>query len=407
MSIVILVLLIILISVLLLLYISLVKFSKAIGFSTLKEFFDEIKRGMRTDKDIYSSPKNLSDMTKLLLPIIQNDFPTFNKEQLFTLTKTNINEILDAIEAKDISKIKDKSLVFVRNKVEDEINKLNEINKNDNDINIINNTKKSTKTKQIENFKDKNNILFDIETNNEEINFDNIDKLLSSEKINFQDKINIISELNKNIDKYSNAMPLIINQVQNSLDKIYKNNKIDSNFRKEADKVPYIAMASKTAYQLIQTNIDFIIEAIINELLLGCALDFKEIRQKKLYLIKRYEMVKEFDLAKNNLNDILGKEKNIYEENVKFIEDKKIEIDNINNNIKDNKIIIKKYKINIDEELIKSNDKYKNDFREYMQFKGSFYAENIFDIYDEYIEEEANSLLDKMVNQIIEKINLN
>ena len=286
-------------------------------------------------------------------------------------------------------------------------NKLNEINKNDNDINIINNTKKSTKTKQIENFKDKNNILFDIETNNEEINFDNIDKLLSSEKINFQDKINIISELNKNIDKYSNAMPLIINQVQNSLDKIYKNNKIDSNFRKEVDKVPYIAMASKTAYQLIQTNIDFIIEAIINELLLGCALDFKEIRQKKLYLIKRYEMVKEFDLAKNNLNDILGKEKNIYEENVKFIEDKKIEIDNINNNIKDNKIIIKKYKINIDEELIKSNDKYKNDFREYMQFKGSFYAENIFDIYDEYIEEEANSLLDKMVNQIIEKINLN
>ena len=286
-------------------------------------------------------------------------------------------------------------------------NKLNEINKNDNDINIINNTKKSTKTKQIENFKDKNNILFDIETNNEEINFDNIDKLLSSEKINFQDKINIISELNKNIDKYSNAMPLIINQVQNSLDKIYKNNKIDSNFRKEVDKVPYIAMASKTAYQLIQTNIDFIIEAIISELLLGCALDFKEIRQKKLYLIKRYEMVKEFDLAKNNLNDILGKEKNIYEENVKFIEDKKIEIDNINNNIKDNKIIIKKYKINIDEELIKSNDKYKNDFREYMQFKGSFYAENIFDIYDEYIEEEANSLLDKMVNQIIEKINLN
>ena len=286
-------------------------------------------------------------------------------------------------------------------------NKLNEINKNDNDINIINNTKKSTKTKQIEIFKDKNNILFDIETNNEEINFDNIDKLLTSEKINFQDKINIISELNKNIDKYSNAMPLIINQVQNSLDKIYKNNKIDSNFRKEVDKVPYIAMASKTAYQLIQTNIDFIIEAIINELLLGCALDFNEIRQKKLYLIKRYEMVKEFDLAKNNLNDILGKEKNIYEENVKFIEDKKIEIDNINNNIKDNKIIIKKYKINIDEELIKSNDKYKNDFREYMQFKGSFYAENIFDIYDEYIEEEANSLLDKMVNQIIEKINLN
>ena len=292
-------------------------------------------------------------------------------------------------------------------KENNKINKQNEINKNNNDTNIINNNIKLTKAKQKENIKDNNNIIFDIETNKEEINFDNIDKLLSSEKINFQDKINVISELNKNIDKYSNAMPLIINQVQDSLDKIYKNNKIDTNFRKEVDKVPYVAMASKTAYQLIQTNMDFIIEAIINELLLGCALDFNEIRQKKLYLIKRYEMVKEFDLAKNNLNDILGKEKNIYEENVKFIEDKKIEIDNINNNIKDNKIIIKKYKVNLDEELIKRNEKYKNDFREYMQFKGSFYAENIFDIYDEYIEEEANSLLDKMINQIIEKINLN
>jgi len=285
-------------------------------------------------------------------------------------------------------------------------NKQNENNKNNNEIN---NNKKLTKAKQTENIKEKNNhnVIFDIETNNEEINFDNIDKLLSSEKINFQDKINIISELNKNIDKYSNAMPLIINQVQDSLDKIYKNNKIDTNFRKEVNKVPYIAMASKTAYQIIQTNIDFIIETIIKELLFELALDFNEIRQKKLYLIKKQELVKEFNLTKNNLNDILGKEKNIYEENIKFIEDKKNEIDNINNNIKENKIVIKKYIANLDEELIKRNDKYKNEFREYMEFQGSFYAENIFSIYDEYVEEEANSLLDKMVSQIIEKINLN
>ena len=285
-------------------------------------------------------------------------------------------------------------------------NKQNENNKNNNEINT---NKKLTKAKQTENVKENNNhnIIFDIETNNEEINFDNIDKLLSSEKINFQDKINIISELNKNIDKYSNAMPVIINQVQDSLDKIYKNNKIDTNFRKEVNKVPYIAMASKTAYQIIQTNIDFIIETIIKELLFELALDFNEIRQKKLYLIKKQELVQEFNLTKNNINDILGKEKNIYDENIKFIEDKKNEIDNINNNIKENKIVIKKYIANLDEELIKRNDKYKNEFREYMEFQGSFYAENIFSIYDEYVEEEANSLLDKMVSQIIEKINLN
>jgi hypothetical protein len=97
-------------------------------------------------------------------------------------------------------------------------NKKNEINIK-NDVDIINN----------------NNLLLDLDlddnNNNEEINFDNIDKLLSSEKINFQDKINIISELNKNIDKYYQAMPILVNQVQDSLDKIYKNNSYDENFR--------------------------------------------------------------------------------------------------------------------------------------------------------------------------------
>ena len=255
-----------------------------------------------------------------------------------------------------------------------------------------------------------NNLILDLEQNdnNEEINFDNIDKLLSSEKINFQDKINIISELNKNIDKYSNAMPLIINEVQDSLDKIYKNNKNDIYFRKEANKVPYIAMASKAAYQIIQTNMDAIIETILKELLFELALDFKEINQKKETIIKKRELINEFDLVNNNLNEIIGQEKNILEENIKFIEDKRNNINEINNkNSKENKIIIKKYKANIDESIIEQSEKYKNEFKKYMVFKGSFYADNIFDVYDEYIEEEANSLLDKMVNQFIENLNIN
>ena len=255
-----------------------------------------------------------------------------------------------------------------------------------------------------------NNLILDLEQNdnNEEINFDNIDKLLSSEKINFQDKINIISELNKNIDKYSNAMPLIINEVQDSLDKIYKNNKNDIYFRKEANKVPYIAMASKAAYQIIQTNMDAIIETILKELLFELTLDFKEINQKKEMIIKKRELINEFDLVNNNLNEIIGQEKNILEENIKFIEDKRNNINEINNkNSKENKIIIKKYKANIDESIIEQSEKYKNEFKKYMVFKGSFYADNIFDVYDEYIEEEANSLLDKMVNQFIENLNIN
>ena len=100
---------------------------------------------------------------------------------------------------------------------------------------------------------------------------------------------------------------------------------------------------------------------------------------------------------------IIGQENNIFEENIKFIEDKKNKINEVNNQNNENKIVIKKYKANIDEDIIKRNDKYKNEFKEYMVFKGSFYAKNIFNIYDEFIEEESELLLDKIINQIIDK----
>ena len=126
---VILILLIILVFLLLVLYVVAMKFVKAIGFNTLKELIDEIKKQSTTEKEIYSSPKNLSDMTKLLVPLISNDFPSFNQEQLFSQSKNYINIILDSLESKDSSLIKDKNLKFIRPKVEDQIKNLNELEK--------------------------------------------------------------------------------------------------------------------------------------------------------------------------------------------------------------------------------------------------------------------------------------
>ena len=262
-------------------------------------------------------------------------------------------------------------------------NETNEINIKNNEIkekSIIIKTNKLNKSNKKENSKDNNinnNLLLDLELdeNNDEINYDNIDKLLSSEKLNFQDKINIISELNKNIDKYSKEMPIIFNQVKDSLE--------------------------------IQTNMDSIIEKIINELLFESAVNLNEINQKKLYLFKKQELINEINLAKNNLNDLIGNEKNIFEENIKLFEDKKDKINKKNNQIDENKIFFKKYKANIDEDIIKRNEKYKDDFKEYMVFKGSFYAKNIFNIYDEFIEEESELLFDKIINQCIDKLKLN
>ncbi len=126
---VILILLIILAVLLLVLYVVAMKFVKAIGFNTIKELIEEIKKQSTSEKEIYSSPKNLSDMTKLLVPLIANDFPSFNQEQIFSQTKNYINAILDSLESKDASLIKDKNLKFIRPKVEDQIKNLNELDK--------------------------------------------------------------------------------------------------------------------------------------------------------------------------------------------------------------------------------------------------------------------------------------
>ena len=331
----------------------------------------------KSQKDYQSNNKNEQNIKPTRAQIIKGLMKKFFGEE--NEKQSQQNKIKKINNKKNINKVS---------------NKKNEINIK-NDVDIINN----------------NNLLLNLDlddnNNNEEINFDNIDKLLSSEKINFQDKINIISELNKNIDKYYQAMPILVNQVQDSLDKIYKNNAYDENFRNEANKVPYISMASKAAYQIIQTNIDSIIENLINELIYDTALDIHDIIMKKEYLNKKNELVDKFHEVKNNIDDILGQEKNIIEENTKFIEDNKNKNNEKNNMNKKNKIIIKKYKANLDDNIIKRNEKYKNDFKEYMIFKGSFYADNIFAIYDEFIEEEANNILDKLINKFIEELNIN
>ena len=345
------------------------------NINAYNNYYEYIYR--KNQKDYQSNNKNEQNIKPTRAQIIKGLMKKFFGEE--NEKQSQQNKIKKINNKKNINKVS---------------NKKNEINIK-NDVDIINN----------------NNLLLNLDlddnNNNEEINFDNIDKLLSSEKINFQDKINIISELNKNIDKYYQAMPILVNQVQDSLYKIYKNNAYDENFRNEANKVPYISMASKAAYQIIQTNIDSIIENLINELIYDSALDIHDIIMKKEYLNKKNELVDKFHEVKNNIDDILGQEKNIIEENTKFIEDNKNKNNEKNNMNKKNKIIIKKYKANLDDNIIKRNEKYKNDFKEYMIFKGSFYADNIFAIYDEFIEEEANNILDKLINKFIEELNIN
>ena len=234
------------------------------------------------------------------------------------------------------------------------------------------------------------------------INFENLDKLLSAENLTFQDKINILTELNKELDNYSEKIPIIIEQVKNSLDQIYEdeNKAGGNNFRKEANKIPFVAMASRAAYHIIQSNYDEIIEKMIDELLFDCANDLNIIHHRKEQQIKKQDLITNFQLLQDNIENMKKNEETIRERSNGLV------INNNNQNIKDlnairKKIIITKFRAQLDNDLINRNNNYRKDFKDYMIFKGSFYKDNIFDIYDEYIEEEGENILNKAIDKYI------
>jgi hypothetical protein len=253
-----------------------------------------------------------------------------------------------------------------------------------------------------------NEPLINNQNNDNEINFDNIDKLLSEENLSFQDKIKILADLNKNIDNYYKEMPTLVKQVKTSLDKLYENEIDNNNFRKEANKIPFVAMASRTAYQIIQSNNDVIIEKIIDELCTDCAYDLSIIDEKKRHLLEKQQLIQQFNLVKDNIDIVTKNEEDIVEKSNAYLKQKEELMNNINKSIdnKKKKIKIIKFKALLDDKFISDRDNCKNEFKNYMISKGSFYHENIFDIYDEFIEEEGENIINKIVDNYIEKLHI-
>lgn len=302
---------------------------------------------------------------------------------------------------------------------DDPKNKLKKVS----DINIINgiNPKNDTNIKYKNKDKEKSDYENKVKTNNyvnasptkknnkkdlkglidSDINFENIDKLLSAENLTFQDKINILTELNKELDNYSEKIPIIVEQVKNSLDQLYEDESDTrgSNFRKEANKIPFVAMASRAAYQIIQSNYDEIIEKMIDELLCDCVDDLNIINHRKEQQMKKQDLIANFQLLQDNIEQIKKNEETIRERSNELV----IKNNNNNNNLNKNrkKIIITKFRAQLNNDLINRNNNYRKDFKDYMIFKGSFYKDNIFDIYDEYIEEEGENILNKAIDKYI------
>ena len=191
---------------------------------------------------------------------------------------------------------------------------------------------------------------------------------------------NINNNINNN-NKINNInLPYNLREIKNEIDKINRENKQleeqYSNLKKQINNNMQKNNKNKILFQnnkqIIQKNIDGISKSIINSLLYELIEDLKNIEDKK--------SKKEKEIAKEKTNN------------------KKIK------NTKNKIIINKKFKAKPSLNLIERCNASKMKFLEYMKLKGSFITNDIFKIYDDFVEETSQEILDKTLNYCIQQM---
>ena len=175
------------------------------------------------------------------------------------------------------------------------------------------------------------------------------------------------------------------------------------------NKINKSKIAKKINYKnnrfLIKKNINAIIKKLIDELLLECVYDLNIIDKDKYENNDKNKLINEFNETKENLNLLTIKEQNLilqYDNLMKKEESKSYR----------NKVVLipsekKKKNVKINDSLVKKieNDKYK--ILENKLLNGCFYSDfNIFEIYDEFVEEQMKNVLDEEISYIINKYEL-
>ena len=214
--------------------------------------------------------------------------------------------------------------------------------------------------------------------NNIKLKLKNLNEVVS---INENKPKQNINNNNINNNKINNInLPYNLREIKNEIDKINRENKQleeqYSNLKKQINNNMQKNNKNKILFQnnkqIIQKNIDGISKSIINSLLYELIEDLKNIEDKK--------SKKEKEIAKEKTNN------------------KKIK------NTKNKIIINKKFKAKPSLNLIERCNASKMKFLEYMKLKGSFITNDIFKIYDDFVEETSQEILDKTLNYCIQQM---
>ena len=88
------------------------------GNKTITALYNESKEAAALEK---SRHKQVSGMTKMLLPEIQKDFKDFNEKEIYLLVEKSLIAIFNALENKDLSCLEEDEFNLIKQKIKEQI----------------------------------------------------------------------------------------------------------------------------------------------------------------------------------------------------------------------------------------------------------------------------------------------
>ena len=245
----------------------------------IRKYFDKYnkknKRPMTSNKYNIKTKKKIEN--EIPVSSFKNNSKKFNDINNYKNNKYAIIEELKQLEMKKGNKYNE--IIELHNKNIN--NKINNINTNN--INQIQNIQSIPPTQ---------NIIFSSPQ------FVNITPSINTNILNFQDKAQILTELNNNIAKFTSGIPKLVNKVNEVLNKIYANT--ENPIKKAINNHPFVIMASKATHKAIKNNIGNIVESLIDDLILELKNDLDDIDEKenKIYFMNNLGIIQ------NKINEI-------------------------------------------------------------------------------------------------------
>ena len=298
-------------------------------------------------------------------------------------------------------------------------------NKYMNRFNKFNTTKKEIKNKAIFTSYNKNrnnSYINNIHTkisysiNKYNYSFNKTNKILPKylrKKLKEENKKNIYIRKKTDFQFYKKIMNEIkkLNRENELIIKRYKNLPISN---EEFNKI-IIRKFSKTGINkeincrrnkyFIKNNIKVITRKIIDDLLYECIYDLMFIETEKSDKNNKMRLISGFNNIRDNLNLVNKQEQIIIDKYKNILKQKESQSFKYNYNLIP--LSPRKKEVKIDENIIKrlEDDKYK--ILETMLFHGCFYSDfNIFEIYDEFVDEQIQFILEDEINYIVNKSDL-